>query len=110
MFDTATIEARTAARLRVAVDDPELVAAVAVSIAYISTWTDVPAGDLPADDPVAEQGAVLLAVRVYQDTGVPSGSLDVYGDTTLTGAVIPERLDRHLSDYFGHLQCSWGTA
>lgn len=110
MLNTSTIEARTAARLRVAADDPELTSAVAAAIAYVSTWTGVAVDDLPDTDPLVEVGAVLLAVRMYQDTGVPSRSLDAYGDVTLTGAVIPEQLDRHLSEYFGHITCAWGTA
>lgn len=109
-LDTVKITARTAARLRVAADDAEVVAAVDSAVFYVATWTGHPAAELPADDPLAETGAVLLAVRIFQDTGVPSGALDAYADPTLSGATIPEHLDRHLVDYFTHLVAAWGTA
>jgi hypothetical protein len=71
---------------------------------------DPPPPAVVRPDPLTETGLVLLAVRIFNDTGVPSGALDAYGDPTLSGAVIPEQLERHLVDYFTHLTTEWGTA
>jgi hypothetical protein len=110
MLNISNVEARAASRLNVPATDPELVSSVASAARYISTWIDVPEADLPADDPLLETGAVLLAVRIHLDTGVPSGALAAYGDLTLAGAVVPEDLDRHLGEYWNHLRKTWGTA
>jgi hypothetical protein len=110
VLNISNVTTRVASRLNTAPTDPELIAAVASAQQWIWTWTGVPVADLPADDPLVETGAVLLAVRIFQDSGVPSGALAAYGDSTLAGASIPEDLDRHLSDYWSHLTASWGTA
>jgi hypothetical protein len=52
----------------------------------------------------------LLAIRIFQDQGTPSGSLAVLGDSVAAGAVIPEDLTRHLHHYWRHLQHTWGIA
>lgn len=107
-LDPAIVAAGAAVRLHVTPADVQPAADAAV--AYIATWCNVTPADLPDTDPLLDRGAVLLAERIYQDTGVPSGGLAAFGDSVLAGAVVPEDLARHLQHYWQHLQTAWGVA
>jgi hypothetical protein len=109
-FDVDTIAAAAAARLRVEPDTVMFAAQAAAAAVAIDVNVD-PA-DLPdtGTDQLADTGVILLAVRIFQDPGTPSGGMAVLGDSVAAGAVVPEELVRHLCHYWRHLQHTWGIA
>jgi hypothetical protein len=102
----------TAAATRLRVDPADVHFAAAAAAAAVAVDVNVDAADLPdpGADPMVDLGVTLLAIRIFQDQGTPSGSLAVLGDSVAAGAVIPEDLTRHLHHYWRHLQHRWGIA
>lgn len=109
MIDLDAITAAAAAELNVS-DVATVRPFVDAAAAYVARWCNLPGGvpDLPGDDESLDRGVSLLAQRMFNDTPTPGGALDAFGE--LTGAQVPESLDRHLVDYWRHLQVAWGVA
>ena len=100
MLDPVWVAQEAAVKLKVTEADATPAAEAAVS--YIATYTGIPAADLPDDDGPLNIGAPLLAVRIFQDAAVPSGSVSSFNDFT-GGSFIPTRLYSHLEEYWRNL-------
>jgi len=106
-LDVAALSADVQARTGLPADTAD--AAVAAAELYIVNDVGVPAADLPSDDPLLNPGAVLLAIRIAQDTATPGGNLGQF-DPTFDGILVPKHLYAHLDEYWRHLRDNWGIA
>ena len=101
-IDPTAVAAAAAARLKITTEEAQPDADSA--IAYIKNYcfADPATGELPDTDTQVFKGAVLLTMRMYQDTPNPSGGLSSFDDFT-AGGFTPTRLYSHLDQYWLHL-------
>jgi hypothetical protein len=99
-LDPTWVAAQAAIKLKVT--EAAAQPAADAAVAYIATYHSVLETWLPDDDAQLNIGAPLLAVRIYQDAAVPSGSTSSFDDFT-SGSFIPMNLYSHLDQYFRFL-------
>jgi len=106
--DIPAITADVAGRLGVTVEQAQ--PCVEAAIDYICDDTGLGTIQLPPDDSrLVSFGIPLLAMRMYQDTPLPSNAINEF-DPTFAGSIVPQRLYSHLDEYWRHLAIQWGIA
>ena len=99
-LDPAAVAVIAAAKLKIT--EADALPASAAAVEYIADYVGITSDLLPADNPQLNIGAPLLAVRIYQDAAVPSGSTSSF-DAFTGGVFIPRHLYSHLEEYWSNL-------